>query len=112
MSASQRALDHLVKGLTFAELTKAELIELTGLWLLEDCPGVPGSAADYFGDGVACNGELDRPVMLKMAGQENPNYDIWEILCFGLVEECRSGLSDFWQQCESDFTRNYGNDAA
>ena len=88
--------DYSALNIQFDELTELQLTELTAEWLLDNCPGNPFDAKDFFFDGLAGNGDLIAPVLQAMAGHPNNNVDVMELIARGIREECKKPLEEYW----------------
>lgn len=90
--------NYIDQGIEFDELTDQQLNNLTAEWLLANSPGNPFDGKDFFFDGLASNLELVLPILLRMTGRENPNSDITKIIEWGIREECKPCIEEYWDE--------------
>ena len=88
--------NYIDQGIEFGDLTDQQLNELTAEWIIADAPGNPHAGRDFYCDAFTNNLDLSHPFLERMAGRENPNYDITEIEHSGIREECKDCVKEFW----------------
>ncbi len=80
----------------FHELTDQQLTQLIGQWLQDNCPGVPGDAADYFNDALVSAEGLMENVTATMAGAPADWTTAQMIMQKAIRKECSDHLQEYW----------------